>query len=293
MGHCWPLSMPPTAKSVLVSLADNANDHGHCWPSIDTICTRTCFGRDAVIDAISWLESAGAVKANRENGRKTTYMITPASFNEGYSRPSRRTVARVRNGLATDQMQSGKPTGRANPPVGQNLEPVGQNDGHQSGKTIKPVGQNDTNRQEPSINRQRTINARASIEDADLMQAFQAFYAAYPRKVARAAALKAWLKLKPDVTLQTRILGAVAFQRKSKDWLDDKKFVPHPATYLNHARWEDEVPGMPTMAAAADGPTWLQSAGFFSLAEAMNARCHVGNAHEFKDGMRVVEGVVA
>lgn len=293
MGQCWPLRMPPTPKSVLVSLADNANDNGYCWPSIDTICVRTCFGRDAVIDAISWLEAAGALRANRDNGRKTTYTVTPTSFNEAYAKPSRRAISRAREASSNDEKQSGKTTGRANQPVGQNHAPVGQNDCHQSGKTAKPVGQNDTNRQEPSINRHRTVNARASIEDAELMQAFEGFYAAYPRKVARAAALKAWLKVKPDAALQTRILGAVAFQRKSKDWLGDKKFIPHPATYLNNARWEDEVPGMPSPDAQPGDPTWFERAGFGSVAEAMNARCHIGNAHEFQDGKRIDEEVAA
>lgn len=82
MALCWPLRMPPTAKSVLVSLADNANDNGNCWPSIPTICERTCFSRRAVIDAIAWLEVAGAMTADRSNGRHTTYIITPEKYVE-------------------------------------------------------------------------------------------------------------------------------------------------------------------------------------------------------------------
>lgn len=80
MAACWPLQMPPTPKAVLVSLADNANDQGHCWPSISTICERTCFGRTAVIAAIQWLEDHGAVKADRSNGRHTSYVITPGQY---------------------------------------------------------------------------------------------------------------------------------------------------------------------------------------------------------------------
>jgi hypothetical protein len=76
MSACWPLKMPAVAKSVLISLADNANDSGYCWPSIESICERTCFGRTAVIDAIKWLESEGYLSANRENGRKTTYVVS-------------------------------------------------------------------------------------------------------------------------------------------------------------------------------------------------------------------------
>lgn len=77
MSACWPLQMSPTQKAVLISLADNANDHGHCWPSIETICERTCLGRTAVIDAIKQLEADNHISADRSNGRKTSYMIHP------------------------------------------------------------------------------------------------------------------------------------------------------------------------------------------------------------------------
>lgn len=80
MAACWPLQMPPTPKAVLISLADNANDQGHCWPSLTTISERTCFGRSAVIEAIKWLERHGVVKADRSDRYHTKYVIDPGSF---------------------------------------------------------------------------------------------------------------------------------------------------------------------------------------------------------------------
>src|SRR5260363_362367 len=53
---CWLLQLPPTAKFVLILLADNANDQGVCWPSIPKICERTCFSERTVHGAIKWLE---------------------------------------------------------------------------------------------------------------------------------------------------------------------------------------------------------------------------------------------
>jgi hypothetical protein len=67
-------------KAVLISLADNANDQGVCWPSIATIGKRICASERAVQNAIKWLESAGIVMANRNNGRHTSYTITPAAY---------------------------------------------------------------------------------------------------------------------------------------------------------------------------------------------------------------------
>lgn len=80
MGQCWPLQMPPTPKAVLISLADNANDQGNCWPSIATIAERTCFSERAVQGAIKWLEQASVLSADRSNGRHTRYWLTPSKF---------------------------------------------------------------------------------------------------------------------------------------------------------------------------------------------------------------------
>lgn len=80
MALCWPLQMPPTPKSVLISLADNANDQGHCWPSIATIAERTCFSERAVQGAIKWLQEYGLLTADRSNGRHTRYWLTPSEF---------------------------------------------------------------------------------------------------------------------------------------------------------------------------------------------------------------------
>lgn len=77
MGPCWALQMPPSAKAVLISLADNANDHGVCWPSIPTICERTCLGKTAVISAIKWLEDHSALRIDRSASRSNRYTLTP------------------------------------------------------------------------------------------------------------------------------------------------------------------------------------------------------------------------
>lgn len=78
---CWPLQgMSPVQKVVLISLADNANDSGVCWPSIPTISKRCCTSERAVQNAIKWLEQAGIVTANRNNGRHTSYTVTPAGY---------------------------------------------------------------------------------------------------------------------------------------------------------------------------------------------------------------------
>lgn len=81
MSSCWPLQgMSPSQKAVLISLADQSNDDGYCWPSIRTISVRTCLSERAVQGAIKWLVSANILRANERNGTSTVYQLTPAAF---------------------------------------------------------------------------------------------------------------------------------------------------------------------------------------------------------------------
>lgn len=72
---CRPLQMPPTAKAVLMAMADYADDQGHCWPSIAGLCEYTCFGKSAVIEAIKVLERIGVVTADRSDRYRTSYVL--------------------------------------------------------------------------------------------------------------------------------------------------------------------------------------------------------------------------
>ena len=72
---------------------------------------------------------------------------------------------------------------------------------------------------------------------------FDRFYEAYPRKVNRAGAQKAWEKLNPQPALVDRIMGDIAQRLYEGHWdaNKEKQFIPHPSTYLNQQRWTDEI----------------------------------------------------
>lgn len=72
--------------------------------------------------------------------------------------------------------------------------------------------------------------------------AFADFWEAYPKKVGKQAALKAWSKLKPNAELTQSILKAVEYQRTMDAWQKEGgRYIPNPATWLNQGRWEDEI----------------------------------------------------
>lgn len=88
-------------------------------------------------------------------------------------------------------------------------------------------------------------------EKEDISQRFDRFWAAYPNKKAKQDAFRAFQKLKPDDDLLNRMLAALEREKESAQWQESGgRFIPHPATWLNGRRWEDETTS-PTPAQAA------------------------------------------
>ena len=72
---------------------------------------------------------------------------------------------------------------------------------------------------------------------------FAAFWEAYPRKTAKPNAVNAFAKINPDEATIAAMLDAIARQKKSPAWCKDGgQYIPHPATWLNGRRWEDQPP---------------------------------------------------
>lgn len=71
---------------------------------------------------------------------------------------------------------------------------------------------------------------------------FDLFWKSYPRHVAKQNAVKAFSKLNPDPELLETILKDIETRKKTDQWQKDGgQYIPHPATYLNGKRWEDEI----------------------------------------------------
>jgi len=80
------------------------------------------------------------------------------------------------------------------------------------------------------------------------LDGFDAWYKLYPRKVARAAAERAWAKAVKKVEAE-KIVAGLEHQLSALK-AKDKEYIPHPATWLNQERWDDEVcsPSVPQTA---------------------------------------------
>lgn len=85
---------------------------------------------------------------------------------------------------------------------------------------------------------------KATAKDKD--NGFAHWYAVYPRKTGRGAALRAFNAALKKTDLQTLIHGAEVYAQSRAD--EDPKFTKHPATWLNGEHWDDQVEasaGMP------------------------------------------------
>lgn len=101
-------------------------------------------------------------------------------------------------------------------------------------KPIKPPEENN-NKDENENKDERAKRARAREA------LFERFWSAYPRHTDKQAAAKAFAKLDPDEAQLTTMLQAIERQKQSAQWRDGERFIPHPSTWLNGRRWEDDL----------------------------------------------------
>lgn len=69
------------------------------------------------------------------------------------------------------------------------------------------------------------------------MSDFNSFYAAYPRKVGKLDAMRAYAKARRIASHDEIMAGVENYKRHLPD---EARFIPHASTFLNQGRWMDE-----------------------------------------------------
>lgn len=99
----------------------------------------------------------------------------------------------------------------------------------------------DAHHHPPVVTDLSMATATATASGTGSRERFAAFWKAYPRKVGKEKAWQAWQRVRPDADLLTAMLAALEWQSRSADWMrDGGQFIPHPTTWLNQGRWDDE-----------------------------------------------------
>lgn len=101
---------------------------------------------------------------------------------------------------------------------------------HAKHQSVSPIPDN-----KPDIKPNRTPSGGRVNQEAQ----FQAFWTKYPRKEGRKNALAKWKRLNPDPELFASIMAGLDRALRSEQWR--RGVIPHPTTWLNGERWEDEL----------------------------------------------------
>lgn len=101
--------------------------------------------------------------------------------------------------------------------------------------------ENATERNRTQTERRRTPDTDTDT-DSKPNTSFDVFWSAYPKKVGKGAAEKAWGKAKINGHVPD-LMAALEAQKLSDQWRKDGgQYIPNPATWINQRRWEDGEP---------------------------------------------------
>ena len=97
----------------------------------------------------------------------------------------------------------------------------------------------EANRKQTAREKENEIEIEKEIEyKSKKAEFFERFWQAYPRKVGRVNAEAAFKKVDVEESV---LMAALERHKRSDQWKKDNgQFIPHPATWLNGKRWEDE-----------------------------------------------------
>lgn len=98
-----------------------------------------------------------------------------------------------------------------------------------------------TNEQQ-TINKRLTTTKERKKERNIYICSFEKFWNLYPRKIGKKKAESAYKKVATSKNKEKEILkGLGEYIKKWRAENTDSKFIPHPTTWINQGRWEDEV----------------------------------------------------
>ena len=112
---------------------------------------------------------------------------------------------------------------------------------HTHTKTDAFASLSDANQEPRTKNQEPIIKINPPNPPRGDDEVFEKFWALYPKKVGKQAALKAWKKIPSPKQTLTLIENALAWQTVSEQWTKDNgQYIPNPQTYINQGRWQDQ-----------------------------------------------------
>lgn len=240
-------TLKPGPKFVLVTLGDMADQEHSCYPGTELLSELTGFGATAIAGHIKQLITDGYVSIERrhkKNGARTSdrYYLDPIGV-----RGLRKPIVAVPK--KAPESASAAPE-NVTPDSG--VTPVSPNPGFRDGLTPDSEESNPGirgyvpyiafNPQLTQSNEPSDCALIASDEvELSIDDWFEQFWAVYPRREAKARARTAFAKA-AKLTTGPQLVAAAKAYRDNPNRNANPTYLPHPATWLNGSRWEDEIP---------------------------------------------------
>ena len=196
----------PATKVVLYWIADHHNSEtGDCFPSINRLATLCEMSRRSVETHITALEDQGLLK------RISQYRDTGGKTANSYLLELTGTLE--------------------NSDDAQNLRMVCEKAAHGDTQNLR---MNNLVRRNLGNNNNIYMNTTHKT-----ITEFDQWWDTYPRKVEKYKAATLFPKIRLEVEFDTLIKATEKYAEAVKD--KEKKFIPHPTTWLNGRRWNDPV----------------------------------------------------
>lgn len=209
------LKLGPKAIATYAALAGFADKDGICWPSQQALADLISSSIDFLAGGLALLRDNGWVEWNHRKGPQgrssNLYRLT-----KGVAMPS---AEPAQLDLTTSHT----------PPPNPHIDPTfdGGPQRFTSFTSTTP-----TKSTEPATLFEDPQPATPPWD-------FDDFWNIYPRRAGKGAARKAWIKA-CKTTPATVILAAARRYAADPNLPDDKNYIPHPSTWLNQERWEDD-----------------------------------------------------
>lgn len=221
----WGKDVTGNEQILLLALTSFSDEHGYeIWPSVARMTWMTALSERTIQRTLSGLRSTGYLVIVKASTRSmpTKYRI---NFDAIPNKPPF-VIARGECNAPT--------TGVPNPEVtGAKSELTGAKKGLTGATQVTPYPSEEQSEEQ-------TKEQAASAKAENLSISFGEFWKAYPRKTAKGEAEKAFNKAfsRDFNKIEDAIKGIEAY-KKTEQW--KQGFIPHPATYLNQKRWEDDL----------------------------------------------------
>jgi hypothetical protein len=235
-------SQPTPVRIVWITLLAMADREGYVWASPGGLARRACLPHGDCCEAIRLLSSPDPEDSSgHEEGRRIV------AFQGGwrivnYLRYRDMADADVRRDQVRQAVQRHRTKAK------------GVIIGNQTKASVTPSeAEADTDTEktaplaalaalpQPAVERP-TANGHGARKHPNYPDAFERWWAVYPRRVGKAAASKAHARAVAEGVAPERLqAAAVAYATAVAAWpAEDRRFVPHPATWINRGSYDDD-----------------------------------------------------